>query len=304
MDDTPNVTNKNIKATVDKEYAAKPHGGSKTPGIMIGMVVILLILFGLALVVFFLAFNHPPTHEITVVNNSLAPMNILFGITNSSNTEFLPVLTLAAGQNHTYRATPGTEVIVQGFRTGDIIVTSGLNPFTTVSLILASLGFTGKQQITDGTVIITGSSNITSYSLDFYGVSVQGGYNVPISIYASNYFSQDPVNPFSCRGPNWTHTITATGPNACPTELQSPSSNYQVCLNPCTEFGTTGFCCTAPNSCSMTSGCQQGWDPFTYYTVFADACPNCQITNCDLLKYSCSSNTGVLSQYTIVFLPS
>jgi len=236
MDDNPDikttVDKDHVKATVDREYAAKPHGGSKTPGIMIGMVVILLILFGLALVVFFLAFNYPPSHEIIVQNNSAQPMNVLFGIANKSNVEFLPVLVLAAGQNHTYRATPGTEVIVQGFRNGDIIVTSGLNPFTTVNLTLAAVGFNGKQQITDGTVIINGSANSTNYSLDFYGVSVQGGYNTPISIYASNYFSQDPVNPFSCRGPSWSHTITATGPNACPTELQSPSSNYQVCLNP------------------------------------------------------------------------
>src|SRR5579863_7417434 len=116
MDDTSDikttVDKDHVKATVDREYAAKPHGGSKTPGIMIGMVVILLILFGLALVVFFLAFNYPPSHEIIVQNNSAQPMNVLFGIANKSNVEFLPVLVLAAGQNHTYRATPGTELIV------------------------------------------------------------------------------------------------------------------------------------------------------------------------------------------------
>ena len=48
-----------IKASVDAEYDDKPHGGSKTPWIMIGVTIVLIIIFGIALLVFFLLGNKP-----------------------------------------------------------------------------------------------------------------------------------------------------------------------------------------------------------------------------------------------------
>jgi hypothetical protein len=292
------------KANIDVEYATKPHGGSKTPSLVIGLTIALLIIFGIAILVFLLFFNPPAMHEIAVVNNCSQNINVLFGVvTPTQSIEFFPVKVLVPKQIHYYKATPGTSIIVQGYRDNDTVLTIGVNPFTTVELTLAGQGFEGKHQVTDGTNIIT-NVHITANASDQYGVSVQGGYNIPISLVSSAFNNRNPNNRFSCLGPTWNHTIDATGSNECPLVLQSPGTGgqYQVCLSPCTAIGGQEFCCTAPNACGTTGGCQQLWDQQDYYTVFHNACPNCLITNCDNPNYTCGSQGG-LTQYVITYCP-
>jgi succinate dehydrogenase hydrophobic anchor subunit len=303
----PSTTSSEIqsaKSDIDKEYAAKPHGGSSTPWIILGLAIALIIIFVIIIVIFFFFFNPPAMHDIVVTNGCSQPINILFGaLTINKTVQFLPVLSLNSGQTHSYKATPGVSIIVQGYRNGDEVLSDKVNPFTTVELSLAGQGFNGKSQITDNTNIIT-NLDINPDPNDKYGVSVQGGYNIPITITSTAFNNRDPTNRFSCRGPIWNHTIDATGPNSCPINLQSPgtAANYQVCLNPCTEFGGTAYCCTTPGICESTGGCEHSWPDLDYFTTFENACPTCLITNCDTSNFTCSSKNG-LTQYEILFCP-
>lgn len=296
---------KQAKEQIDNEYDIKPHGGSKTPWIILGLAIALLIIFGIMILVFFLVFNTPAMHEIAVANNCTENINVLFGVvTPNQSISFFPVVQLPPRQIIHYKATPGTSIIVQGYRDGDTFLVNAINPFTTAELTLAGEGFGGKHKVHYGNEIIT-NVHITTDATDKYGVSVQGGYNIPINIAVTTEGSGLPPSNFTCTlGPTWNHTINATGPNKCPDELQSPGtgSNYEVCLNPCTTIGGTAFCCTEGGSCSATGGCESLWSTPEYYSVFEMACPNCLITNCDNPQFTCNSNKG-LTSYVITFCP-
>lgn len=299
-----------IKTNVDKEYAAKPHGGSKTPWIIAAVAVTLILLFGAALLIYFLVFNKPAMHEIIVVNNSGVPINVIFGGTLSSNDgtiKYLPTRQIASGQSFTYKSTPGVTIFVQGYRNGDIVASDSINPFTTVGLLLAGNKFTGNPEITDGSAIVNGLETNTS-AIDEYGVSVQGGYNLPVTIRATNNFQTGNINTkFACVGPTWNRAIPGTGTVgiACPPILRYPggTGGYQVCLAACGATGVPDpvYCCGDTGACGISGGCEASWPNQNYYNVFAGACPNCLITNCDLPNYQCESADG-LSQYTINFL--
>ena len=276
------------------------NAGSRTLWIIIALTIALLIIFGIAIWVFFAFFNPPAMHEIIVNNNCSHNINVLFGaVTTNQSIEFFPVIKLSPKQTHLYKATPGTSIIVQGYKDNDMILINNVNPFTTAELTLAGQGFVGKHQVTNGNIIIT-DLHITANSTDKYGISLQGGYNIPISI-SVHHNSNNPSCPSAG---SWNHLITATGPNSCPEELQSPGTgaNYQVCLNPCTMIGGTAYCCTQSGACSTTGGCEQLWPELDYYTVFANACPTCLITNCDDPHFTCTS-TRDLTSYSINFCP-
>lgn len=298
-----NISNSDIqhvKENIDVENNTKSY--NRTPWIILGIVVVLLIMFAAAVIIFFILFNPPAMHEIEVINNSTENINILFGaISPNEDIIFLPTRSILPGQSHQYKATPGTGIIVQGYRDNDTILTDDLNPFTTVELLLAGEGFNGKHQVTDGAVIIT-DVIVNVNSSDKYGVSMQGGYNVPISISSIDNNNKADVNDnFTCGGPTWNHTIEATGPNhPCPFALQYKFDDYQLCFNPCTLGLSNEFCCAIPGICDRTGGCEQSWNPYEFYTVFSSACPNCLVTNCDNLNYTCNSKDG-LSKYIITF---
>lgn len=303
--DTP-INIYNDKNVIDAEYAAKPHGGSMTPWAILGITIALIIIFIIITVVFLVFFNPPAMHEIVVTNNCNQNINVLFGSipdTSSTGVSFFPVKILTPGKSHNYYATPGTTIIVQGYRDDDTFLTEEINPFTTVEMALAGEGFSGKHQVSDGNMIITNIQTNT-FPIDIYEVSVQGGYNVPISIISTGNNDKDPHDNFSCLGPMWNNTIGSTGSNSCPLSLQSPGTgtNYQVCLNPCTAIGGENFCCTVQGACGTSGGCEQLWQPYEYYNIFSNACPNCTITNCDTANYTCKSKNG-LTQYMIKFCP-
>lgn len=273
-----------------------------TPTTIAIVAILLLILFGVAIAVFFVAFNQPAMHNITVLNNCTQNINIIFGVISGVNgTEdigFLNERQLAPGQAYTYRASPGVSIIVQGYRPGDTVVPHGVNPFTTVELTLAGQGYAGSHQITDGETISL--TNLTNTNVDdWYDVSIQGGYNLPVTIVSTGFNNRDPQDRSSCVGPNWNHAISE---NVCPDELQAPGTgpDYQVCLAPCTAIGGSGFCCTNPTACTVTGGCQTLWPTPDYYTIFKNSCPNCLVTNCETSNFYCGSQGG-LTQYLITF---
>lgn len=266
---------------------------SLTPVTMALVTIMLLVIFGIAIAVFFLAFNHPNMHEITVFNNCSETINIIFGVVSPDQTlQFFRQIQINRGISYQFNATPGVSIIVQGYRNGDTTVVDGINPFTTVELTLAGKQYNGPYQVTDGTEIINSNILINTNASDEYDVSLQGGYNLPVTIKSTNA---------GCGGPVWNYGINQ---DLCPTELQSPGtgSNYEVCLAPCTALGGTAYCCTEPNICTATGGCQQSWPDPDYYDVFRDACPECLVTNCETANFICTSQNG-LNQYLITFCP-
>lgn len=293
-----------IKRKVDSDYEAT-NGTSPILWIVLGMTFLLLLIIAIVITIFFLFFNPPAMHEIIINNNCSEYINVLVGVITPNQTLiFFPIQKLNLNQIHYYYATPGTSIIVQGFKNSDTFNEDAVNPFTTVEITFAGEGFGGKHQVTDGDIIIT-DVHITSNAIDKYGVSVQGGYNIPISLTAKNFVRQSNNDRFYCAGPDWNHTINATGSHVCPTPLQSPGTgtDYQVCLTPCTSIGGEDYCCEESNACSVTGGCEQLWPIKEYYDVFQNACPNCLITNCDDPNYTCRSNSGSLTQYLIQLCP-
>lgn len=312
-----------IKESVDAEYDDKPHGGSKTPWIMLGLTIALLIIFGIAMLVFFLIGNKAQMHEIAVVNNCSKPINVLVGTeTSPTSLQALTTKRLNPGQVAYYYATPAVYLVVQGYY--DNTLTPGGSypyPLTKALLWFGNNGFNGTTQITDGGTImnvprndntpnirVDGVTTITS-SEDFYNISMQDGFNIQMGIASTNFNNKDPSNMFSCNGPAWYYNIGTTGITAtvCPNELQYSTTvgGYQACMSPCFSGlpGSPQFCCSATGSCGISGGCQNSWPNNNYYQLFAGACPNCMITNCDIPLYQCSSSGG-LTQYVITFCPT
>lgn len=278
-----------VKADIEEEYSNKLYKGSKTPWLLIGITIALLIVTLISMLVFFYFNNSPPTHQIVIVNNCNEDITAMLGVINSKDDiDFFSNIRLSPKQEHHYRATPGVSILVQGYKNGDTILLEGLNPFTTVELTLAGKGFTKERYVTDGNnrvVDVKSNDNEQDYS----NISLQGGYNMPITIKSTN-------NP-SCNGPKWNHPIDG---NNCPEALRSndDQGNFQVCLSPCTALDTADYCCTKPGVCDMSNGCQSTWQDINYYNVFSEACPKCLITNCGSNKITCTSQ-GKLNQYTI-----
>src|SRR3972149_1259340 len=171
--------------------------------IIFGISIALIIIFAIMIAVYFLVFNVPNMHEIMVKNTTTVPINVIFGATIPNNISYLPVRQIAPGSFFTYHATPSVSILVQGYRNNDTL--SNPNLFTTVGLELSGSNYNGATQITDGSTTINGLStnNLTS---DIYGVSVQLGYNLPITIEST-----------TCTGPIWNHPITSS---LCPNVLQ------------------------------------------------------------------------------------
>jgi hypothetical protein len=303
MDTTTDIANTPVTQTRQPviERSGPPNDRSSTVWIVFGLAVLLLVLFGVALAGFFWFFNGPATHQITVLNNCPQAINVLFGVITSGGTpQFFNPQQLSSGQTASYFVTPGVSIVMQAYHLGDTLVTSGVNPFTTVELTLSGRNFTGNPQATNGSSIIT---NVLTNMIasDQYAVSMQGGFNIPITITSTGFNNRDPQNRFSCVGPAWNRGINS---NQCPLELQSPGtgSQYEVCLAPCTAIGGPQFCCSEPGICGAQGGCQSQWPDPSLFTVFKDACPNCLVTNCETLNFSCG-NSGGLTQYLITVCP-
>lgn len=256
---------------------SKPHGGSKTPVILLIVSLLLTLVFIAAVILFFIFFNKSPAHNITVTNSSTTNVTVIFGAMIGPDTiAYLPNHTIAPGGSYTYQSTPGTSLIIQGS------LSSSEAARTTVYLNLAGEAFASETIITDGQTKITGLTR-NELNEDNYGVSVQQGYNIPVTIVGSN-------SSASCPGPLWTQNVI------CPTALQATGS----CLSACQAIGGTDYCCEFQNACQLPGGCESVWLQPDYYHTYGAACPNCLITNCDTNNYFCASK-GELTSYTITF---
>ena len=298
-----------VKEKSEAEYESK---GTKTKWMFAALAIVLIIIFGIAMLVFFIIGNKPQMHEIAVVNNCSQPINVLVGTETSPTTlNAFEAKRISPGQVAYYYATPAVYLVVQGYY--DDTLTPGATypyPLTKAMLWFGNEGFNGTTQITDGSDIMDVPRSNTDngdQSVDYYSVSMQDGFNVQMGIVSTNFNNKDPSNMFSCVGPNWYYNIGTTGVTAtiCPSELRYPETGYQACMSPCLAGLTGGpqFCCSATGSCGISGGCQNSWSSNDYYTLFHGACPNCMVTNCDVPLYQCGSSGG-LTQYTITFCPT
>lgn len=278
------MDSKDVDVTAELEETDEIKESKKFGWIIIGLVIALMVVFGLIVMMWFLVFNHPEMHEIVVRNDTGNVMNVVVGSTGTTD-----VLTaqLATGGVKIFKATPGVYVEVS----------SGVTGGTMAKIWLNGQDYTGKTYITDGkkklNVAYVVSYEQTGHSYDDrYSVSMQKGYDMPIVVYPTAYYTE-PRKGFVCTAPEWRYSSGLVH-GSCPTGL----SEDNICASACTKLGGLNeiYCC--PN-CEIP--CQLTW--LNYWVPFKQACPNCMITNCDKPLYSCSNNGG-LTQYTVSFQSS
>lgn len=292
---------------IDEEYAARPHGNSKLIWFVAISIIILLLLFGILIAWFFTAANTGPLHDINVINNCTGDVQLIFGNTDQRVSAGI----IKSGESKLIRASPGSDVSLFG------LIDSNSTILTETVISLAGDGYAGNHIITDGAKTLD-STLVNFNPIDIYSVSVVNGENVPMTVSAKS-------GSTSCTGPNWHYNISNTGDHVCPAVLQRGTTGsdgtggtieiYQACVPPCSglcpapdggfTFGCTNFCCNNPNACSQTGGCQSSWNFPEAYEIFAGACPQCLITNCDTPNFTCKSqNHKTLTAYEVIFCPA
>lgn len=116
-------------------------------------------------------------------------------------------------------------------------------------------------------------------NLDFYAISLTGGFNLPISFIPSNS---------TCQAIACSSNITAN----CPAELGISTGG---CMSPCNVFNTSQYCCTGDY---IGDNCR----PSNYSRFFKAQCPHAYTypTDGNNTFVTCSAGTN----YTVVFCPS
>jgi hypothetical protein len=271
---------------------------------IIGIVIaVLFIIITIVFKIFFIPQNY---HKISIVNNCAYDINVLFGAQaseNKNNITYFPFNTIASGTTITYKASPGTILTIKGYRIG--ASTNNIGAFTSVNLKLSNYNFSNNQTIIDNNN--NSIKDLYTYDdinnvYDIYAVSIQQGYNIPLTINPTSNVEKSNGN--YCSGPVWKKTL-----DSCPDDLKFPNAkSYEYCSTPC--YATTtdiadkdNYCCSFIGACDTPDTCENAWSNQSYYQYFSNVCPNCLITNCDEPNYKCKSSNG-LSNYTLTFCPT
>jgi hypothetical protein len=267
---------KEAQTTVEDEYQNKPHGGSKTPYIIFGLAIALIVIFAIVVGVFFLLGNTPATYELTLVNTTGSDLAIILN-------NYDPI-TLGPNQTQIVIASPGALFSIYGYNVGS----GPSGPHTTLTMWLANQTYTGTPYLIVNNVRQnTAPSNNNSPS-DKYQMSIVDGYNLAIQM----------NNGAVELGPIW-----ATK-GSCPAPLPYPSSVQPfACATPCYQLGSTSeadYCCTSANACGVTGVCLNDWS--SVYADFRAVCNGCNISNCDQIIFEVGpSSGGGYNSYQIKF---
>lgn len=257
--------------------------------VIIGLIATCILI--IAVLVYYLFFNTPNQRTITIKNNSNETLNIVISSVKTNNEILvLPTYILDSQATANLTVSPGLTVIISGY------THSNTNPLTYAKIIFGNAGNSSS-----GKIVFNGqtySDLITTIdNVDHYGVSMQNGYNVPISVFPNSISSANnnlTPNNFTCTGPVWYQYVSSNNEVfPCPPVLQ----DNQSCINPCKILGET-----SPSYCK----CENEWEQLDYYYAFESACPNCLITTCDELNYHCSYNdinNHTPINYTVTFFP-
>lgn len=273
-----------------------PKKSNKTIWMIVGLTVGLIIIFGIFTVLFFLIWNQPNMHHFSIINNTSESINVLFGSEINGFTGFEPIL-LSQGQSVHLEATPAAQVTIQAYYAGSPTPSTYPYPFTKLVMYLAGENYTGKVQIKNGDHYITVPNNEMNSSQDLYGVSIQDGYNLKLTVSSTN-------GTGGCGGPAWGTPGSCTGTLIFP----HPEGDEFACMTPCfassysglTGNNTDAYCCIPESICDSTGGCKQFLEPY-YSSIFYPLCPECLITNCDTLNFQCNSSINEPSNYSIAF---
>lgn len=256
---------------------------------LLAIIIGSILLFVIAVYIFVYLFAPFPKHQIILLNRCSRDLNVIV----SNGVDNLPLISLAPLEQVDIYATPGVNLFVRGYYPDDDATTA----LTEAQLMLARSDYTGRLRTSFGNTILTTSEGNFLFT-DRYGVSLQKGYNINIGIEPiANFRNTDPTNRFVCTGPQWFSKINGNDLYPCPEELQQPG----VCNSPCTAFEDQVYCCDFEDACELDGGCENAWPNLDYYFVFASACPNCMITNCDEPNYSCQSAPDSYTTYRITF---
>lgn len=239
---------------------------------LIAIVATLLLIF--FTVIFFAFWNRPNQKKLIISNQTKNQLNILISSTSlDGSTVTLPAISVPAGDSIlTVNLYPGTIVYVQAYTS----VTSNLDTLTTG--ILATGGFLSSGQLSVSNSQSTNTSLTglltTGNDLDFYGVSLQSGFNLKMTL--SPEGENQSKSGLTCGSQVWSDTVT------CPAPLKGSDG----CLNPCV---------LGVEYCDNTSNCTNSWPNLDYYHDFNNACPSCLVGQCEGLNFSCSSQTYLLN---------
>jgi len=253
------------------------------------LLVFLLFIFIVLIIVIItlvILFEDNIVHQIEVINN--CPL-VLQTLLNNENNQSLSI-SLNQGQSTIFEATPGFVGNLTAASNGTSTCNFENCPYTTVEISFANIfGNTLPYMKLGEKKIVKQEKNFSQNNIkDEYIVSLSNGYNIPISV-NSNTGS---TNGFS-------NILTD-----CPLPLQVFSGNQQIacasaCLANLTDTdGTNG------NFCCATENCYENWDPFSYYSLFADLCPECQITQYKKrIESAPLTSQGTPSKITITLCP-
>lgn len=283
--------------TYDKCYSDT----NKNPKSLYIIGIVCATLFIIITIVFKIFFIPDNYHKISIVNNCPYNINVLFGAQaseNKNNITYFPFNTISSGTTITYKASAGTILTIKGYRNG--ASTNNIGPFTTANLKLSNYNFSNNQTIIDNNNNYI--TNLYTYNdvnnlYDTYDISIQQGYNIPLTINPTSNVEKSNGN--YCSGPVWKTTL-----DTCPVELTTD----EYCNTPCYANSTDiddkdNYCCLFIGACDTPYNCENAWPNQKYYQYFSNVCPNCLITNCDESNYKCKSSNG-LSNYTLTFCPN
>lgn len=269
------------QATVEAEYQDKPHRGSKTPYIIFGLAIALIVIFVMVVVVFFLLGNPPPTYQLSVINTTATDLAVILN-------NYPPII-LSPAQTQIVQASPGALLTCYGYNTN--VGASG--PHTMLTFWLSNQSYTGTPYLSVNGVRQNAPPSNNTSDLDQYQISITEGYNLAIKVDVSDV-SGAAID-----------TIGWAGTGQCPSNLLYPGpTGYYACATPCYTFGSSAeadYCCTGSNACGVTGVCLNSWTDT--YADFRAVCSECNISACDQFIFGAGNTQGKYNPYQITFAP-
>jgi len=140
-----------------------------------------------------------------------------------------------------------------------------------------------------------------SDGLDFYLVSMLEGYNLPIRMMPTRYFTYTKKGKYDCKPAECVPDLNSV----CPSELAvkaADGSSVVACHSACSQFNTDAYCCqgayNTQSTCKISS-----WPKNYNPAFFKKACPNSHSHAFDTSTSSFTCHGSAITKYDIIFCP-
>ncbi|XP_060871291.1 uncharacterized protein LOC132945534 [Metopolophium dirhodum] len=140
-----------------------------------------------------------------------------------------------------------------------------------------------------------------SDGLDFYHVSMLEGYNLPIRMMPTRYFTYTKKGKYDCKPAECVPDLNGV----CPSELAvkaADGSSVVACHSACSQFNTDAYCClgayNTQSTCKISS-----WPKNYNPAFFKKACPNTHSHAFDASTSSFTCRGNAITKYDIIFCP-